>query len=214
MTSKMIQTVGFPIGCELMATGIVLPDGLTFQQWSDIGELLEQARRREELKLFAIQCALGDWVNYGEHAYGEKYAQAIMESGRAYQTLANLAWITSKIEPERRRPHLSIAHHSAVAALPPPDADALLDMAEMENASSNELRRLVQNRKIRDQGKDPDVERAKRALDAAMIALTNVPRRQRAAMIIKHLVEPLAGVAAREREQFLSAMVAGCCEVE
>lgn len=212
--SKMISPVTFPENW-LTLTGLKLPDDLPYQDWEGIGELLSQARRRKELELQALLWAIGDWLAFGEAHYGEKYAQAVIEFGRSSQTLMNLCWVASKFSADRRHvKNLSIAHHSAVAALPPPDADALLDMAEIDNASSADLRRIVQDRKVRDRGLDPDVERAKDALDTAMLALTSIMRRQRAPMIIEHLIKPLADVAGLEREQFLSAMLKGCCEVE
>ena len=205
MTSKMIRTVDFPPGCELTLTGLTLAPGLTFEQWTDVGELLTQERGRKELQLFAIQCALGDWINYGERSYGDRHAQAILESGRAYQTLANLAWVTSKIGPERRRPGLSFAHHSAVAGLPPPEADELLDMAEMENATSIDLRQMVQARRDKEDGKIPEEETARRILEKAVTALVDVTRSRQAALIVKHLIKPLTNDQ-QQRKLFLSEM--------
>ena len=214
MTSKLITPLTIPENW-LTLTGLNLPANLPYQDWEGIGEMLSQARRRKELELQALLWAIGDWLAFGEAHYGEKYLQSVQEFGRAEQTLMNLNWVASKINSERRRPYLTIAHHSAVAGLDAADADALLDMAEMENATSADLRRIVSDRKVRDQGKDPDMERAKAALDAAMLALTNVARRQRASMIFKWLIEPLAAVASDEREQFLWALSAACTrEVE
>ena len=128
---------------------------------------------------------------------------AILESGRAYQTLANLAWVTSKIEPERRRPNLSFAHHSAVAGLPAPEADELLDVAETENATSTDLRQMVQARRDRNNGKVPEEEAARRILEKAVTALIDVTRSKWAALIVKHLIEPLTD---GQQKLFLSEM--------
>ena len=67
---------------------------------------------------------------------------------------------------------------------------------------------------MRESGKDPLVERAKAALDAAVVALTRLPRSQRVQLIVEKLIMPLADVAKKEREQFLSAVVGGVCDIE
>jgi hypothetical protein len=73
---------------------------------------------------------LGDGWAYGEARYGER--KAIVEAedweGPAYQTCREAAVVSSAF-PElfRRRNNLSFSHHKEVAALPPDEADALLD---------------------------------------------------------------------------------------
>ena len=213
MTSKLIVPVAFPEGCNMTLVGLEIPEGLRLDEWQGIGELLEQARRRKEMELQALLWAIGDWLAYGEFQFGEKYLQSIQEFGRAEQTLMNLNWVASKTKPDRRRPSLTIAHHAAVAALPPPEADELLDMAEMENVTSGELRKVVQNRKLREAGKDPDIEHAKIALDTAMEKLSHVPRQIRAQMIVERLIVPLADIDTK-RPLFLEEIGYGCAELQ
>jgi len=207
MTSTLIVPVTFPDGCNMTLTGLEIPEGLKYDEWQGVGELLGQARRRKELELQAILWAIGDWLTYGEARYGEKYGQAVQEFGRTAQTLMNLAWVAGKVEPDRRRMGLSHAHHSAVAALPPPDADALLDMAEMENATSTDLRNLVRAKQDRASGKVPEEENARRALERARTALADVNKRHRAQLVIDHLVSPLAAIS---NPDFLDAITKGC----
>lgn len=60
--------------------------------------------------------ALGDWLNYGENAYGEMYSQVMDETGFSLQTLTNDKYVASKIEIYRRREILSWSHHEAELA--------------------------------------------------------------------------------------------------
>ena len=211
--SRMIQRVTFPDDCELTPTGMTIPPGKPIQEWEGIVITINQAIRRKEMELLALKWYRADALNYGEREYGEKYAQAILVTGRAAQTLMNECWTAEKIPQERRR-GLSFAHHAEVAALPASHADALLDMAEMDNVTAKELRALVQDHRMRESGKDPLKERARAALDAARVALEKLPRQVRAQMIVERLIKPLADVAKKEREQFLSAVVGGVCDIK
>ena len=39
--------------------------------------------------------AIGDWINYGEKRYGDKYADALRRTGPAYDTLGKYAHASS-----------------------------------------------------------------------------------------------------------------------
>lgn len=93
-------------------TGITIPPGLAFDEWLELGE---------HLKLIegAIQFALGDWLEYGERAYGEKYSQAVSETGYTHGTLRNMAWVAREIPPEDRDEQLTYSHHRVLAGLEP-----------------------------------------------------------------------------------------------
>ena len=69
---------------ELRKTGLDLPNGLSFAAWKSLGAKLGCLSG-------CIQWAIGDWLNYGERVYGEKYREAEEVLGRSYQGLADLA---------------------------------------------------------------------------------------------------------------------------
>jgi hypothetical protein len=75
---------------------------------------------------------LGDWWAFGEARYGERKAIVDAEDweGPAYQTCVNASNIAKRFEHNRRRLDLTFNHHAEVAALPPDEADALLDWCE------------------------------------------------------------------------------------
>ena len=91
---------------------------------------------------------IGDWLRFGDGKWGETSAQAVSMTGRQEQTLLDAQWVASKfVDNSRRREELSWSHHREVAALPPAEADELLDLAEREGLSTRELRAEVSRRK-------------------------------------------------------------------
>lgn len=61
---------------------------------------------------------IGDCINWGETAYGEKYAQAVSETGLDEQTLMNYASIARRVPAHVRRVELSWSHHATVTRFP------------------------------------------------------------------------------------------------
>jgi len=119
-----------------------LPEGLAFEEWSQIGDTLARFER-------GVMWWVGDWWRYGEQRYGERSAQAI-ESGRwAFGTWANAGYVAGRVETSRRREVLSWSHHYEVAALPPDEQDRFLDLAEAEGLGHKDLRTLVRRARVR-----------------------------------------------------------------
>lgn len=117
--------------------GLILRDGLSFAEWAEIGSTLATMER-------GLPWWAGDWLNYGEHTYGEKYAQAVYETGREKQTLQNYAWVAGRFSIDRRRENLTWSHHEAVAGLEIAEQERLLDLAEQEQWGVRALREAVQ----------------------------------------------------------------------
>ena len=90
-----------------------------------------------------FQWAVARWVLWGEARYGERYAQAVHETGLAEQTILNILSVYRAFPDSRQRETLSFAHHATVAALPPAEQDRLLDLAERSSLSVTALRREV-----------------------------------------------------------------------
>src|SRR4030042_1404573 len=105
----------FP-ACEITAVGLGMPDDLTFERWEQIGQTL---RKIEGARLWWF----GDWCNFGERKYGEKYSQALEASDYEAITLRNAAWVGKSIEMSRRHNNLSWSHHLEVAALESKEQD-------------------------------------------------------------------------------------------
>jgi hypothetical protein len=113
---------------------LALPDGLSFERWQELGR--ELCAREKVLNWW-----IGDWWAFGDHRYGER-ARIAAEGvfGIGFGALRNSASICRSFETSRRRDTLSWSHHAEVAALPPEEADALLERAVAENLSTRNLR--------------------------------------------------------------------------
>jgi len=130
-------------------TALILPDDLPLEAWEQTGETLGRVDS-------ARQWWIGDWLNYGEWRYGEKYAQGMDATGLDYSTLNSYRWVCERIENVRRRTNLSFGHHEAVAAFDAADQDEWLDRAEAKGWSVYELRKQIRNRAAVDPPPPPE----------------------------------------------------------
>ena len=146
-------------GFHYSLTGLQIDKDVPYEQWERYGRGLKWAKE-------SIEWAIGDWINFGEAAYGEKYTQATILTGKTYQVLANNAFVASRFDFSRRRENLYWAH-SEVAGLPEVEQEELLDLAASEGCRREELRKAVKLRKVEKQaareGKffDANIEAAK-----------------------------------------------------
>ncbi len=131
--------VGQPGAVAYGRVGLVLPPGVAYDRWEEIGRTL-----------WAMEWArlwwLGDWLLYGEQAYGERQAQAEALAGYDYATLSGARWVCSRIPVEGRQPTLSFAHHREVAGLAPAEQARWLAEAERAGWSVQELRAGLRGR--------------------------------------------------------------------
>jgi hypothetical protein len=128
-------------GVHVKPNGLVLPDGISFDSWRELGSRVAHV----------VNCSawwLGDWLLYGEHAYSDRYEQAISDTSLGYQTLRNYAWVARKFPMSRRRDTLSFGHHAEVAALPDDEQDVWLARAQRLSWSRNQLRRGLRAAKL------------------------------------------------------------------
>lgn len=149
---KVDAEIVFP-AAQFTATGWTPNNGLSYDDWRDVG-------RRISLVGGAVNWWIGDWINYGSDKYGEKYAQAleVFDGQYEYSTLRKMAYLSSSMELFRRRNNLSWAHHMEVAKLDEGAQSALLDFAEQNHLSRNDLRIAVRdyerNLRLVDRGAD------------------------------------------------------------
>jgi hypothetical protein len=108
-------------GLALVPCGLVLPAGLTEEEWTKIGHHLSQAHQR-------MQWAVGDWWNAFKPQWGER-AKLFDDdwTGPTYNTCVNCAAVCNAFEIPRRRGNLTFTHHTEVAnaGLTPKQADKL-----------------------------------------------------------------------------------------
>jgi hypothetical protein len=132
--------------------------GMPFSDWIEHGRKLGLMGR-------SAGWWVGDWLNYGNAVYGERYVRASRITGYDVQTLMNMAYVASRFDASRRREPLSWSHHAEVSALAPEQQDALLARAEGERLSVRDLRDEV--RRLR---------RAAKEVGAAQAATAHEPK--------------------------------------
>ena len=128
---------------ELLETGFTqtawkppIKKELSFDEWQNLGATLQQIDA-------SLPWWIGDWLNYGEWAWGEAYAQAVEITGMSVDRLNNYKWIANKIDVAQRRDDLSWSHHRAVAAFDPELQADWLERAFTNGWSVNELWREI-----------------------------------------------------------------------
>jgi hypothetical protein len=121
-------------GCEFSPVSLKLPQDLKYDHWERIGRQLQLAD-------LAVQWWIGDWLNFGEHHYQDKYAQAVEEFGRQKHTLINYAYVARSIPESRRRDAVDFSTHAEVASLKPEDQEKVLAQAAKEHLSKKSVRR-------------------------------------------------------------------------
>lgn len=134
--SRALQLGAF----TLDRTGLVVSGAPAFDEWERVGAFLQQVEG-------AVSWWVGDWLNYGETAYGERYTQAVEVTGLSYQTLADYAWVARKVDVSRRKESLAFSLHKEVASLPPADQSAVLEDAEAQGWSVYQTRHAVRQRR-------------------------------------------------------------------
>lgn len=90
-----------------------------------------------------VQFWLGDMLNYGEHAYGEKYTQAVDDTQA--ETWMNYAWVSKRVETSTRVENVSWSHHREVAKFSddPHHQRALLREAKERFLSVSDFKQLI-----------------------------------------------------------------------
>lgn len=130
---------GLQLLVELERTGAItetslqLPPDTPFDQYESLAYMFGRVHRQSAW-------VLGDLLNFGERAYGEKYAQAEAATGLAKQTLENYCSVCSRVPRSRRRKSLAFSIHAEVASLPPVEQTEWLAKAAKEGWRRGRIR--------------------------------------------------------------------------
>ena len=130
-------------GITLTPTAVLIEGTPPYESWSVMLTQMQHVYR-------CVGWWIGDMLNYGEKAYGEKYAQAIAETGLSYQTLLNYKAVAKAIPAPERVEGISWSAHRVAAFLPPGKKETVLEWAKEEA----------------DQGKPPSSRDMQRAVEA------------------------------------------------
>ena len=118
-------------------TGIEFHSALSLEEWDDLGSKLAPIAK-------SIGFLMGDWINYGLKAWGEKYKEALAATDIPYKTLANYAYVARKVAPSLREQSLGYEHHAAVAKLKPYEQAHWLGEAKEHGLTIRRLRKSIQ----------------------------------------------------------------------
>ena len=122
---------------SITLTGIQFNEELSFDEWDSLGQKLAPLGR-------SIGFIIGDWINYGDGRYGEKYDEALARTGMSYQTLKQFSYVARKIEMCERSHILDWCHHLVVAKAKTPEEQRYwLNVAEKHKLSYRHLRKSM-----------------------------------------------------------------------
>jgi hypothetical protein len=118
-------------------TGIQFHEELSFEEWEALGQKLAPVGK-------SIGFIIGDWINYGENRWGDKYEDAIKRTGMAYQTLRDFSYVARRVQLSFRNDKLDFVHHKVVAKLKSPEEQQhWLDMAVKHKLGKRRLRKSI-----------------------------------------------------------------------
>lgn len=135
--------------CEMTTIGAEFSDGLTVEEWRDIGRQLERVSG-------AVNWVLGDWWNAGARFIGAD--QAVLTEDERLELVGRLllampedrrkslrcyAWVAQRVPRVSRLTTLSWSHHQEVAALPRKEQKQWLARAERQGWSRADLREAM-----------------------------------------------------------------------
>jgi hypothetical protein len=135
--------------CTLTITAAEFEPGLAFTDWQEAGKRLCRVSA-------CVNWWIGDWINYGQAAYGEKYTAALEVTGLDEQTLLNVAYVCRAVNLPTRVDVLSWSHHREVASLVHKQQQHWLALAVEGKWTVSQLRQAMRAAQADDKPKDTD----------------------------------------------------------
>lgn len=121
------------IGSRLSPTAYAPDHTCAYDAWYADGTMLRELDRK-------MGWYLGDWLNFGEAHFPDRYSQALEATELDYGTLAHYAYVSRRFPAARRRVNLSWSHHRILADVQDEgEQDDWLDRAEAEGWSVRSL---------------------------------------------------------------------------
>lgn len=139
ITMNMVDTDDDATPFQATAQGLVVYDGypVNYEIWMEYGRSLRKVQG-------SLRWCIGDWLNYGELAYGEAYSQALNDwPDYALSSLQKCKYVAGTFPIAERRPGVTWSAHADVAKLPPAARSKWLD--KLEAGMTREDLRLALN---------------------------------------------------------------------
>jgi hypothetical protein len=124
--------IGEPKKFSMDSTGLTVQEGITFEEWSEIGRGLFEVHAMSPIWI-------GDWLNEGEKRWGETYAQAVDITKLSVDTLAHYRSVMGSVPRSVRYPGGTLSHYRVVAGLPTEEQSKILKEAAEQNLSVRAL---------------------------------------------------------------------------
>lgn len=202
------ELVTFP-NVQMTKTHLIIPEETSFDDWEDIGKKLKTVEG-------AVQFWIGDWINFGERKYEDKYLRAMAETGYTYEYLKNIAYVSRKFNGNdnghsgvtieglaTRHENLGFSFHQITAPLAGPIAERFLNKAEEEHLTKRELEADVREWQMEHQPKketkrpevvfswfhDPDIEAMLDGMQNIRTGVNKLTRDQRDPEVRKDLLQ-------------------------
>ena len=121
-------------------TSLQLPSDITYAQFEGLLGYLGTVNRR-------LMWYIGDAVLFGEGAFTEQVAQAVLATGLNEGTILNRVYVCRNIPPSRRIASLSFGTHEAVSALPAREQRYWLEKAAKQGWTRQQLRQAMAARR-------------------------------------------------------------------
>lgn len=122
-------------------TQLLLTDpDLPYDTYESLGAFLGAVKRR-------TSWYIGDWLNFGEGVYGERFAQAASATGLNEQTLLHYQFVCRQVPESRRKPNLAFGVHALVARMEPAEQRYWLDRAARREWGEKELREAIRKKR-------------------------------------------------------------------
>tara|TARA_R110000744_G_scaffold271950_2_gene384988 strand:- start:211 stop:858 length:648 start_codon:yes stop_codon:yes gene_type:complete len=119
------------------------PDQQTYDEWERDGKLLRTMHHN-------LPWLLGDWLNYGQAAFGEKYSQALDQWDFEIDTLYHYSMVAAGFPAARRRTstsstgfQLTWTHYRRLLSMAEIDQEVWLGRAFRESLSVRELDQAI-----------------------------------------------------------------------
>jgi N6-adenosine-specific RNA methylase IME4 len=126
---------------ELTRTALLVHGDPSFDEWARIGEFIRLVNS-------GAQWWWGDWLNYGEGAYPERFSQAQEATGWEPGTLYTYSWVARSVPASNRLEAVPFGHYqNGLAALPPEEQAEWAEKVRAEKWSRGELRTALRLKK-------------------------------------------------------------------
>lgn len=147
-----------PQKVQITPTGLILAEGIDFEEWKSIGHYLRNVQK-------SVEWCIGDWLAYGDWNYRDTvyskrmpngvYELASNIFGVAVSTLKNYKWVASKINSSVRADELTLNHGIELLSAQVSESHIPIWIREIEEKglTTRQLRH-----RLRDENKDHQTE--------------------------------------------------------